>query len=199
MSASAIESAFAPLLQLVCEIANAPAPPHPEALRQTLEAAIRDAAQACAAAGVVEYDFRQALYPVVALVDELLQQVYAFGVWPPAALSLRHFDDNNAGVNFFARIDALVEQQRVEVLRLYALALGLGFQGQYAFAADGIGIAGHRRRLAQVLGLSANVDAPPEPEAHIATASPSPIAFAPLGLAAIAMIAMVVAWVLRAA
>ncbi|MBK6916291.1 MAG: DotU family type IV/VI secretion system protein [Deltaproteobacteria bacterium] len=198
MPASAIESAFAPLLQLVCEIANAPAPPHPEALRQTLEAAIRDAASACAAAGVVEYEFRQALYPVVALVDELLQQVYAFGVWPPAALSLRHFDDNNAGVNFFARIDALVEQQRHEVLRVFALALGLGFQGQYAFAADAaVGLAGHRRRLAQVLGLSANVELPPEPDARIVAPSPSPIAFAPLGLAALAIVAMAVAFVVR--
>jgi type VI secretion system protein ImpK len=55
------------------------------------------------------------------------------GAWGSRPLQMQYFNENLAGENFFARLEALRrDRRRVDVLRVYYLCLLFGFQGRYA-------------------------------------------------------------------
>jgi type IV/VI secretion system ImpK/VasF family protein len=192
VSASSLDSLFHPLLALATAIADDPASrPHPQQLRYTIDTLVATAARESAAASIPEPDYRAALYATVAFLDELLGAHYHPHEWQPAALALHYFEDNNAGVGFFTRLEQLIVEQRWSVVRIYYLVLGLGFAGQYAFG-DRSGLVAHRRRLAQLMGIGIALVPLAAPESRLAKQRPKWYAFAPLGLAAASVVALVV-------
>lgn len=194
----AMDTYFGPLLQLAAAITDTSAyRPHPTQLRQTIDAILRDAASACAAAQVPEADYRDALYAMVACFDELLQSQYAPHEWSPAALTLAHFEDNNAGVGFFTRLDHVQDEQRWHVLRVYYLALGLGFSGKYGLSGDRNALTSHRRALARVLGLSTALPPLGATPAPRFPKGPAWFAWAPFGLVIAALVGLVLVVALR--
>lgn len=188
---STLDPLFHPLFQLATAIADNPASrPHAAHLRQTIDSIIATAH--AAATDISDPDFRAALYAVVAFLDELLQSHYHPTEWAPASLTLHYFEDNNAGVGFFTRLEQLVVEQRFSVLRVYYLALGLGFTGQYAFANDRAGLVAHRRRLATLMDIGIATLALDATESRLPTPRPAWYAWAPLGIAGASLVALVV-------
>lgn len=192
MSATTLDPLFHPLLQLATALADDPASrPYAAQLRQTIDHLIATANIASAQANISEPDFRAALFAVVAFLDELLQSHYHPTEWPPASLTLHYFEDNNAGVGFFTRLEQLVVEQRWSVVRVYYLALGLGFAGQYAFGDRG-GLVSHRRRLAQLMGIGIATVPLDTAASRLPKQRAAIFAYAPLGLAAASLVALVV-------
>jgi type IV/VI secretion system ImpK/VasF family protein len=198
MSAVSLDSLFHPLFQLATAITDDPASrPYAAQLRQTIDGIIATAAATSARADISEPDFRAALYAVVAFLDELLGAHYHPTEWPPASLTLHHFEDNNAGVGFFTRLEQLVVEQRWHVVRVYYLALGLGFLGQYAFANDRAAVVAHRRRLATLMNIGIAIAPLSTADSRLAKPKPAWYAWAPLGLAGASLIALAVVFAIR--
>ncbi|HEY2514097.1 MAG TPA: DotU/TssL family secretion system protein [Polyangiaceae bacterium] len=104
-------------------------------MRQTLHTQFAVLDERARAAGVVPEDVRDALYPIMALFDELLVQLPWPGQaeWRAQPLQFVHFRENRAGETFFERAQALLRQpHRAHVLTIYSFCLALGFQGRYA-------------------------------------------------------------------
>lgn len=193
--ATTLDALFHPLLQLATAIADDPASrPHPQQLRQTVDHFIASARTQSASMSIPEPDFRAALYATVAFLDEHFGAHYHPHEWQPTALALHYFEDNNAGVGFFTRLEQLIVEQRWSVVRIYYLVLGLGFAGQYAFG-DRSAIASHRRRLAQLLGIGIALVPLAAADSRIAKQRPAWYAFVPLGIAAASLVAFVVVFV----
>ncbi len=198
MPAAPLDSLFHPLLQLATAIADDPASrPYPQQLRHTIDSLIATASTHGAAAGIPEHDFRAALYAMVAFLDELLGAHYSPIDWQPAALTLHYFEDNNAGVGFFARLERLVAEERWSVVRVYHLVLGLGFAGTYALSGDHAGLFAHRRRLATMLGITTGIVPFAPAESHVVAPRTAWYAWAPLGLAGASVVAAIVAIAIR--
>ncbi|MCB9706549.1 MAG: DotU family type IV/VI secretion system protein [Myxococcales bacterium] len=98
-------------------------------------------------------------YALAALADEVaLREAGPLREhWRPRSLQLHYFQDNRAGYGFFERLAALEGAAsgagRDLALAIYVLALGLGFQGRHADAAEGAAalrrhLEGARRALA---------------------------------------------------
>ncbi len=91
--------------------------------------------QRARAAGIAPEDVQDATYAIMALFDEILVQTPWPGQsdWRAQSLQFRHFHENTAGENFFARANALLQQpHRAHVLTIFFFCLALGFQGRYA-------------------------------------------------------------------
>jgi type VI secretion system protein ImpK len=79
-------------------------------------------------------------FALVAFIDEtVLSPTNDFPLrkeWEQLPLQLEYFKEHLAGVKFFERLDALLEQQEKEaldVVEVYYLCLLLGFKGKYNF------------------------------------------------------------------
>jgi type VI secretion system protein ImpK len=193
-----LDSLFHPLLQLATAIADEPASrPYPQQLRHTIDTLIATASSHCAAAAIPESDFRAALYAIVAFLDELLGAHYSPIDWPPAALTLHYFEDNNAGVGFFSRLERLISEERWSVVRVYQLVLGLGFSGTYALSGDHAGLVTHRRRLATMLGITTGILPLAPAESRVVSPRTAWYAWAPLGIAGASVIAAIVVFAIR--
>ena len=101
-----------------------------ERLRGVIDAMLRSAADA----GVSSEDARDAAYAVVALADEIAaarsEELRQF--WSGHQLQLHYFQENVAGEGFFTRLEAQRRDPRKrDILRVYYVALLLGFQGRY--------------------------------------------------------------------
>jgi len=85
-------------------------------------------------AGFTREDVDDMAYALVALADEVAlgksDQVRQY--WVGHELQMHYFKENVAGEAFFTRLETLRKNpRRVEVLRVYYLALLFGFQGRY--------------------------------------------------------------------
>lgn len=93
--------------------------------------------------GVPDKDARDMAYAIAALADEIaINKNSSDGsieeYWRNNLLQTKFFDENNAGVGFFQRLETLRrDHRRIEVLRVYYLCLLFGFQGQYLGRAEG--------------------------------------------------------------
>jgi len=90
-----------------------------------------------ATAGYASEDARLMAYAVVALLDEVVMASEGplRAHWAAQPLQRAYFEESVAGESFFlhlARVRA--DPSRVDVLRVFHLALVLGFQGKYRFA-----------------------------------------------------------------
>jgi type VI secretion system protein ImpK len=84
---------------------------------------------------ISDRDVTDIVYALVALADEIAMSKPEplRGAWVSKPLQLQYFNENLAGENFFARLEALRrDRRRIDVLRIYYLCLLFGFQGRYA-------------------------------------------------------------------
>ncbi|HTT72233.1 MAG TPA: DotU family type IV/VI secretion system protein [Anaeromyxobacteraceae bacterium] len=108
--------------------------PPPAALHQSLRRFVDGLYTRAAQAGFARDEANDIAYAVVALADEIvLSRSDALReVWPGQSLQFHYFHENVAGEGFFTRLETLRrDPRRREVLRVYYLALLLGFQGRY--------------------------------------------------------------------
>ncbi len=108
--------------------------PPPEVVHQRLRGFVDALMQRARQAGWPREDVDDAAYAVVALADEIaVSRSEAMRQhWLSQPLQLVYFGENVAGEGFFTRLEAVRrDPRRRDVLRVYALALLLGFQGRY--------------------------------------------------------------------
>ena len=108
--------------------------PAPAILHQRLRGFIDALFQRAAQAGFTREDVDDVAYAVVALADEVVlsKSDATREYWIPNLLQLHYFKENVAGEAFFTRLETIRrDPRRVEVLRVYSLALAFGFQGRY--------------------------------------------------------------------
>jgi type VI secretion system protein ImpK len=108
----------------------------PENIQERLRTCIETLKDRARKAGVPDRDTQDAVYALVALMDEV-----ALGAPEPLRghfvshpLQFHYFSESSAGEGFFTRLDRLmVDGRRLDVLGIYHLCLLFGFQGKYAF------------------------------------------------------------------
>ena len=108
--------------------------PAPALLHERLRGFIDAVFQRGLQAGFTREDVNDIAYAIVALADEVvLSKSDAIReYWIPNLLQLHYFKENVAGEAFFTRLETIRrDPRRVEVLRVYSLALAFGFQGRY--------------------------------------------------------------------
>lgn len=108
--------------------------PAPAALHQRLRGSVDALFTRAAQAGFGREEAADIAYAVVALADEIAlsrSEEYR-DFWAGQSLQLQYFRENVAGEGFFTRLEGIRrDPQRREILRIYYLALLLGFQGRY--------------------------------------------------------------------
>lgn len=98
--------------------------------RTLVDALLTDAAKA----GYSSEDARLMVYAVVALLDEVVMSKPGplREYWSASPLQLAYFKENLAGENFFGHLDRVRnDPSRIDVLRVFYLALLFGFQGKH--------------------------------------------------------------------
>jgi type VI secretion system protein ImpK len=89
----------------------------------------------CTTAGMTSEAVGEALYAIVALIDETVLSVGGAcrDYWFGRPLQLDLFGDNIAGEEFYNRLQKLMAQaeKKKDVLEIYYLCLSLGFEGKY--------------------------------------------------------------------
>ncbi|SRR6266568_1687036 len=109
--------------------------PEPAQLHASLRGVVDELLRQASAAGFGRDDVQDLSYAVVALADEVVlskgrDDLRQF--WSGQPLQIHYFQENVAGEAFFTRLEAVRrDPQRLEVLRVYHLALLFGFQGRY--------------------------------------------------------------------
>lgn len=108
--------------------------PPPAALHDRLRSFVDAMFQRAAQAGFSREDANDIAYAVVALADEIVlsrsEALRSF--WAGQSLQLHYFHENVAGEAFFTRLEGVRrDPRRREILRVYYLALVLGFQGRH--------------------------------------------------------------------
>jgi type VI secretion system protein ImpK len=107
----------------------------PAALRKLIMYYIDLFKRNCKTAGIADDAAADALYAMVALIDETV--LSAGGAcrdyWFGRPLQLDYFGDNIAGEEFYRRLQKLLAQaeKNKDALELYYLCLSLGFEGKY--------------------------------------------------------------------
>jgi type VI secretion system protein ImpK len=112
-----------------------------------LVAALDQAAARAHESGFDTPSVEQALFAVVAWIDELAMTTAWPGAraWRLAPLQRRYFSTTRAGVQFYERLDAL-DDEASAVREVYALVLIAGFRGHYGGGREGE-LSIYRRRL----------------------------------------------------
>jgi type VI secretion system protein ImpK len=89
----------------------------------------------CKTASIADEAVNEALYAIVALIDESVLSVPGAcrDYWFGRPLQLDLFGDNIAGEEFYKRLNRLMEapEKKKDVLEVYYLCLSLGFEGKY--------------------------------------------------------------------
>ncbi len=123
-----------------------------EVLRERTRRLLRQAEREAQDAGYDRDDTREATFAVVAFLDETIQGSAWSDreQWLAQPLQLELYDRNDAGEEFFTRLDTLrgAVSERADVLEVYYLCLALGFRGRYEFLPPGE----HRDLVAGVYG-----------------------------------------------
>lgn len=122
-------------LTLGAQLATAQDLPQPQVLRQRISAQLEALRARARELNIPQQDANEALYAIVAFIDEQILRSDWPGrqQWMAQPLQLVYFNENTAGEGFFQRLAALEQQpERAHVLQIYYLCLAFGFQGQYA-------------------------------------------------------------------
>ena len=123
--------------------------------------------------GMSEEYYLQAKFPVVALVDELLQcsSWEDKSVWQLNPLQRQFFDTNSAGALFYYLLNVLNKfGPDREIREVYALCLGLGFKGKFFRGED-------RKAYEEVKAFNLSLLLPDEAQRNIDSATLFPFAY----------------------
>src|SRR5215813_3389050 len=107
--------------------------PSYEQVRRDIAALLEQQKAAAKRQGMLEQDYHDACFAVVAWADETILRHLTWkhhNQWNTFQLQLEYYDTRNAGEEFFERLDRLRAEQK-EVREVYYLCLGLGFSGRY--------------------------------------------------------------------
>jgi type VI secretion system protein ImpK len=128
--------AFIPVLAVMRQFVNAPKEDAP-ALAARLQPMLARAQQDAQVIGTSEDDVRNALFAVVALIDEtLLTCDWAQApAWQRHLLQRQLFGLSHAGVTFFERL-AQLDATQSAVEEVYVLCLAMGFKGRFGQGGD---------------------------------------------------------------
>ena len=107
----------------------------PAALRKLISYYLDLFKKNCNAAGIPEEAANEAIYAIVALIDETVLSVPGAcrDYWFGRPLQLDLFGDNIAGEEFFNRLQKMMAQaeKKKDALEIYYLCLSLGYEGKY--------------------------------------------------------------------
>ena len=123
--------------------------------------------------GMSEEYYLQAKFPVVALVDELLQcsSWEDKSVWQLNPLQRQFFDTTSAGAEFYDRLNVLNKfGPDRDIREVYALCLGLGFKGKFFRGED-------RKAYEEVKAFNLSLLLPDEAQRNIDSATLFPFAY----------------------
>lgn len=129
-----LETLSTDLLLIVIRMREAEDLGDPRSLKKLIQHYIGLYESNCRSIGTSDQHTKDAMYALVALLDETVLSVPGpcRDVWLSSPLQLEYFGDNIAGEGFYRRLDALREQSDSEdVLGIYYLCLSLGFEGKY--------------------------------------------------------------------
>ncbi len=107
--------------------------PSYEQVRRDIAALLEQQKAAAKRQGMLEQDYHDACFAVVAWADETILKHSTWkhhNQWNAFPLQLEYYDTRNAGEEFFEHLDKLRSEQK-EVREVYYLCLGLGFSGRY--------------------------------------------------------------------
>jgi type VI secretion system protein ImpK len=124
---------FVPLMAYVQGLDRQPAP-DAQTIHEQLQRLIRQAREKALAREVTLERFHDALFPVVAWIDErlsVLPQWQDTRPWRPYMLQRKLFSTSLAGVQFFDRLE-MIEPGDVELREVYVMCLALGFVGRFS-------------------------------------------------------------------
>lgn len=127
--------ACADAITLATQLGAAPDLPHPDVLRQRINATLEALRSKVQQADLPTADAMEAIYAIAAFMDEqILRSPWpARQQWMAQPLQLVLFQENTAGEGFFDRLAALeAEADRGHVVQIYFLCIALGFQGKFA-------------------------------------------------------------------
>jgi len=137
----AVQPLIAPVITLLRCFHQTPnsTPLDPNTLKRTCHEAFAAMTTRGAELGWREADVHEAVYALVALVDEAI--IERGGVlaaqWMREQLQLTFFGQATLGETFFQRLEALRrEPERAHILFVYWLAMELGFRGVYALRGE---------------------------------------------------------------
>ena len=127
-------------LTLAMQLGSAQDLPAPQVLRQRITGLLEALNTRGAEANIPRADLAEALYAIVAFMDEQILRSQWSGrqQWMSQPLQLTYFNENTAGEGFFIRMQALEQRpSQAHVLEIYYLCLALGFRGKYALQSAG--------------------------------------------------------------
>ena len=107
-------------------------PPY-EQVRRDITTLLEQQKAAAKGQGMLEQDFQDACFAVIAWVDETILKLSTWqhhSTWNAFPLQQEYYQIRTAGEDLFERLERLRPDQR-EVREVYYLCLGLGFNGQY--------------------------------------------------------------------
>lgn len=108
----------------------------PDELRIKIKSQITDFERLAREAKIDKEDIQQALFALVAFLDETIKNSSwkSREVWQANPLAAELFSSFIAGKEFFTRLDALRKnaKEKIEVIKVYLQCLQLGFRGEYA-------------------------------------------------------------------
>lgn len=107
-------------------------PPY-EQVRRDITTLLEQQKAAAKRQGMLEQDFQDACFAVIAWVDETILKLSTWqhhSTWNAFPLQQEYYQIRTAGEDLFERLERLRPDQR-EVREVYYLCLGLGFNGQY--------------------------------------------------------------------
>jgi type VI secretion system protein ImpK len=171
--------------------------PSPEALGERLRRFVDALFQRAQQAGYGREEANDIAYPIVALADEIvLSKSEALRqAWADRSLQLHYFHENVAGEGFFTRLEGIRrDARRQDILRVYYLALLLGFHGRYRVRGGDLELMALCEDLARELARRSSEDDELSPsgerprEAAARRAGRSPVLYAGLGLLALALL-----------
>ena len=117
--------------------------------------------------------YQSAKYPVVSLVDEILQTsnwVEKAG-WSKNPLQRIYFNTTNAGAEFYSKLNVLNKfGPDRDIREVYALCLGLGFRGKYFRGED-------RKQYEEIKAFNLSLLLPEEAQRNIDSATLFPFAY----------------------
>lgn len=142
-------------------------------VRQQLEGLFQQSRVMSEEKGNLDNIYQAAKYPVVALVDEMLQTSNwaEKGVWSKNPLQRIYFNTTNAGSDFYNRLNVLNKfGPDRDVREVYALCLGLGFRGKFFRGED-------RQKYEEIKAFNLSLLLPEEAQRNIDSATLFPFAY----------------------
>lgn len=128
-----LSTLFVPMMAYVQGLDRQPSP-DPSVVHEQLQTLIKSARDQAIAHSVDLQRFHDALFPVVAWIDErlaLLPDWHASKAWRAFMLQRKLFATSLAGVQFFERLDAL-EPNDEDLREVYVMCMALGFVGRFS-------------------------------------------------------------------